>query len=66
MEIKRDRKNRTLKIKQTKYIENMTERFGLTGAKPVYTPLEAKIDLQKYKDKSEYVRYILTTSCIDL
>ena len=53
MEIKRDRKNRTLKIKQTKYIENMTERFGLTEAKPVYTPLEAKIDLQKYKDKSE-------------
>ena len=31
----------------------MTERFGLTEAKPVYTPLEAKIDLQKYKDKSE-------------
>ena len=42
MEIKRDRKNITLKIKQTKYIKNMTGRFGLTEAKPVYTPLEAK------------------------
>ena len=38
MEIKRDRKNRTLKIKQSKYIQNMTERFGLTEAKPVNTP----------------------------
>ena len=53
MEIVRNRKNRTLKIKQTKYIENMAKRFGLTEAKPAYTPLEPKINLQKHKDKSE-------------
>ena len=53
MEIVRNRKNRTLKIKQTKYIENMAKRFGLTEAKPVYTPLDTKVNLQKYKNVSE-------------
>ena len=53
MEIVRDRKRKTLKIKQTKYIENMAERFGLTDAKPVYTPMDPKINLQKAKIKSE-------------
>ena len=53
MEIVRDRKRKTLKIKQSKYIENMAERFGLTDAKPVYTPMDPKINLQKAKIKSE-------------
>ena len=53
MQIVRDRKKRTLTINQTKYIENMAKRFDLTEAKPVYTPLEPKISLQKSKDKSE-------------
>ena len=53
MEIVRNRKNRTLKIKQTKYIENMAKRFGLTEAKPVYTPLDTKVKLQKHKNVSE-------------
>ena len=53
MEIVRNRKNRTLKIKQTKYIENMANRFGLTEAKPLYTPLDPRADLSKSKDKSE-------------
>ena len=53
MEIVRDRKRKTLKIKQTKYIENMAERFGLTDAKPVYTPMDPKINLQKAKRRSE-------------
>ena len=52
MEIVRNRNKRTLKIKQTKYIENMASRFGLTDAKPVYTPLEPKINLQKSKNKT--------------
>ena len=51
MEIIRNREKRTLKIKQTKYIENMAVRFGLTDAKPAYTPLEPKINLQKSKNK---------------
>ena len=53
MEIVRDRKKRTLKIRQSKYITNMTTRFGLTGAKPVYTPLDAKVVLKKATNKSE-------------
>ena len=31
----------------------MAARFGLTDAKPVYTPLEPKINLQKSKNKSD-------------
>ena len=53
MEIVRNRKNRTLKTKQTQYIENMAKRFGLTEAKPVYTPLDTKVKLQKHKNVSE-------------
>ena len=53
MQIVRDRKKRTLTINQTKCIENMAKRFGLVEAKPVYTPLEPKINLQKSKNKSE-------------
>ena len=53
MEIMRDQKRRTLKIKQTKYIESMTERFGLTEAKPVYTPLDVKVVLRKAENSNE-------------
>ena len=53
MEIVRDRKKRTLKIKQSKYIENMCERFGLTEAKPVHTPMDPKFVLRKAIHMSE-------------
>jgi len=53
MEIVRDRKKRTLKIKQSKYIENMCERFGLTEAKPVHTPMDPKVVLRKAISMSE-------------
>ena len=53
MEIVRNRQKKTLQIKQTKYIENMAKRFGLTEAKPVHTPLEPKANLSKHKEKSE-------------
>ena len=53
MEIVRDRKKRTLKIKQSKYIENMCERFGLTEAKPVHTPMDPKVVLRKAINMSE-------------
>jgi hypothetical protein len=39
-EIKRDRNARTIAINQRTYIENMVEKFRLTGAKPVSTPME--------------------------
>jgi hypothetical protein len=39
-EIKRDRNARTIAINQRTYIENMVEKFRLTGAKPVTTPMD--------------------------
>jgi hypothetical protein len=39
-EIKRDRKARTISINQRTYIEGMVEKFRLTNAKPVSTPME--------------------------
>ena len=39
-QIKRDRKNKTLSINQHSYIENLAEKFQLTNAKPVQTPIE--------------------------
>jgi hypothetical protein len=39
-EIKRDRNARTIAINQRAYIENIVEKFRLTGAKPVSTPME--------------------------
>ena len=53
MEITRNRENRTLKISQTKYIEKMATRFNLNKAKPVYTPLDTRVSLQKSKDKTD-------------
>ena len=53
MEITRNRKDRILKIGQSTYIKNMAERFGLVNAKPVWTPIDTKVVLQKAKCKSE-------------
>ena len=53
MEIVRDRKKRTLKIKQSKYIENVCKQFGLTEAKPVHTPMDPKVVLKKAIHMSE-------------
>jgi hypothetical protein len=39
-EIKRDRDARTIAINQRAYIENIVEKFRLTGAKPVHNPME--------------------------
>jgi hypothetical protein len=38
--IKRDREARTISINQQAYIESMVEKFRLTNAKPVSTPME--------------------------
>ena len=40
-QIRRDRKARTISINQQAYIESMVEKFRLTGAKRVSTPMEA-------------------------
>jgi len=39
-EIKRDRKARTISINQSAYIQRVLEKFNLTNAKPVSTPME--------------------------
>ena len=39
-EIKRNRESRTISINQRAYIESMVEKFRLTSAKPVLTPME--------------------------
>jgi Reverse transcriptase (RNA-dependent DNA polymerase) len=40
LEIKRDQDARTLAINQPTYIKNMVEKFRLTNAKPVSTPMD--------------------------
>ena len=42
-EIKRDRKSRTIAINQHAYIEKMVERFSLTNAKRVTTPMDPNV-----------------------
>jgi len=44
-QIKRDRKARTISINQQAYIESMVEKFRLTGAKQVLTPMEPNAQL---------------------
>jgi len=46
IEIDRDRKNGTLTIKQTKYIESILEKYGLKDANSVSTPLDPNVKLE--------------------
>ena len=39
--IKRDRKSKTVSINQRSYIESMVEKFKLTSARCIFTPMEA-------------------------
>ena len=41
MEVVRDRAVRTLQIKQTAYVKQVLQRFGMDGCKPVSTPAES-------------------------
>lgn len=50
LEITRDRKNRTLKLTQTGYAEQVVEKFGMSGCKPVPTPL---VPRHKNVDKND-------------
>ena len=42
-EIKRDRKSRTIAINQRAYIEKIVEKFSLTNAKQVTTPMDPNV-----------------------
>ena len=51
-EIKRDRAARTISINQHAYIESMVQKFRLTNAKPVTTPLESNAKFSKEQSPS--------------
>ncbi len=40
------RNSNTLSLKQTKYIEKVVEKYGFTGSKPIYTPMDSKLKLE--------------------
>ena len=45
--IKQDLQNKKTKISQTQYIKDILERFGMTGATPVTTPMEPNTHLTR-------------------
>lgn len=51
-EIRRDRKARTLSINQKSFIEATVEKFGLSEAKPISTPMEPNIQLSTKQSPS--------------
>jgi hypothetical protein len=51
-QIKRDRQARTISINQQAYIESMVEKFRLTSAKQVATPMEANAQFSKLQSPS--------------
>lgn len=47
MEIRRDRARRILSISQEQYIEKILERHGMANCRPVSTPMEPNLKLEK-------------------
>ena len=52
-EIKRDRAARTISINQRSYIERMVEKFRLTNAKRVVTPMDPDVRFSKDQSPSK-------------
>jgi hypothetical protein len=52
MEITRDRKNRSIKLTQSKYIKAMLKRFNKEHLNPTSTPSEPGIKLDKNKNQA--------------
>lgn len=46
IKIDRDRKNGSLTIRQTKYIESLLEKYGMSNANPVTIPLDPNVKLE--------------------
>jgi hypothetical protein len=53
-QIKRDRKSRTISINQKAYIESVVEKFRLTGAKKVATPMETNAQFSTQQSPSSF------------
>ena len=53
MELERDRKSKTIRVSQTGYLRKVLERFGLSDAKTVSSPLDPTLKLSKSLDTDE-------------
>ena len=66
MFIHRDRVTKTLKIKQSRYLESVLMKFDMESCKLVSTPLESGrkfVKLQKNETPVDFQRYQLTIGC---
>ena len=52
MEITRNRAERTINLKQTKYINNMLEKYNKINLNPISTPVEPGIKLNKNENQA--------------
>jgi transposase InsO family protein len=50
VEIVRDREKRIVYLNQRKYVDDITEKFGLVGAKIAPSPMEEKLDFSQLND----------------
>src|SRR6056297_1147713 len=61
MAIKRNREKRVMEISQTAYIDMVLKKFGMTGCKPVLTPMEGiltKTNDREIKPDNEYMKLV--------
>ena len=60
--IKRDQKARTISINQCLYIESLVEKFRLTGAKKVSTPMDPNVhfSIQQSVTNSSFLQHVFT------
>eukprot|EP00961_Rhodomonas_salina_P199591 2692058-Rhodomonas_salina.1 len=56
MRIKQDLANKRTKLTQTQYIKDVLERFGMTGATPISTPMEQNTHLTVADCPSDFNR----------
>ena len=47
IKIKRDRKNRTVSLSQSKYIEDILKKYGMENCRPILTPIDTNKKLSK-------------------
>ena len=70
MKIHRNRQEEKLFLSQKKYVEKVSERFGMLDVKPVKTPLAAHFqlsaDLSPQTDENEkYMSHVLYASAVE-
>jgi hypothetical protein len=63
LEIKWNRAEKTIVLNQKAYIEAMASKFGLSEAKPAYTPLELGVVLTKDQEPEELINVPYQKAC---